>query len=124
MLLEKTEAIDMRDDQGNTALHYAVMNDHYDVTRMLLKRNADPLAYNIDEKTTLDVCTNKEIKRALEKQIPKEVMKKLKKDEKKKETGEYKAHPRTNSMEFVIPDPSMEEDKEKEDACGANQQLF
>lgn len=81
-LLEKTDAIDMRDDQGNTALHYAVLNDHYDVTRMLLKKNADPLALNIDEKTTLDVCTNQEIRKALEKQIPKDVVRKMKREEK------------------------------------------
>lgn len=79
MLLEKTEHIDMRDDQGNTALHYAVMNGHQEVTRMLLKRNADPLANNIDGKTPLDACNDRDIKRTLEKQIPKRVVKKIKK---------------------------------------------
>ncbi len=62
-LLEKTEAIDMRDDQGNTALHYAVMNDHLDATKLLLKRNADPRAPNIDGKTPLQICENREIKK-------------------------------------------------------------
>ena len=112
MLLEKTDHIDMRDDQGNTALHYAVMNRHYDVTRMLLKRNADPQANNIDGKGPLDVCNDKEIKRAIEKQMPKRVVKKIKKEEQEKEAGSpshRKAQPRYNSMEFVIPDPSEEE---------------
>lgn len=104
----------MRDDQGNTALHYSVMNGHLDVTRMLLKRNADPLAHNIDGKGPLDVCNDKEIKRAIEKQMPKRVVKKIKKEEQemKQETGSpvhRKALPRYNSMEFVIPDPSEEE---------------
>ena len=108
MILEKTEHIDMRDDSGNTALHYAVINDHLEVSKMLLRRNADPLAFNIDEKTTLEVCNNKDIQKALEKQVPKRVVRKMKKEEKQKEAGEYKAHPRTNSMEFVIADPSQE----------------
>lgn len=109
ILLEKTEHIDIRDDQGNTALHYAVMNGHYDVTKMLLRRNADPQANNIDGKCALDLCNDKDIKRAIEKAMPKRVVKKIKKEEQEKEaaTGaaaERKPHPRTNSMEFVIPD--------------------
>lgn len=44
MLLDKTSAVDVRDGQGNTALHYAVTGGHPEIARLLLKRHADPTA--------------------------------------------------------------------------------
>ena len=43
-LKAKPHLLNMADKYGYTALHYAAQNDHTDIVRLLLERNADPNA--------------------------------------------------------------------------------
>ena len=52
---ELTKAINEKDDQGNTLLHYAAKNLCEVAVRFLLETGADPLLENSDKKTSLDL---------------------------------------------------------------------
>jgi len=51
---------------GNTLLHYAVMNQHMEMTNFLLKRGANPLAEGSDNKTPLDLSHDTPLKDLIE----------------------------------------------------------
>jgi ankyrin repeat protein len=38
---KKTEYVNTKNDQGNTALHWAALNGHYEVVEALVKNGAD-----------------------------------------------------------------------------------
>ena len=53
LLLDRNADVHMRDDEGNTSLHFAASHGHPEVARMLLERNAEVNTRNNDGSTPL-----------------------------------------------------------------------
>ncbi len=57
------QTINKRDRYINSSLMYAVMNNNYDLTQLLLENNADPNLINMYEQSTIiHACSNKNVK--------------------------------------------------------------
>jgi ankyrin repeat protein len=54
LLIERGASINIQDESGNTALHYAAANGKKDAVKFLLDKGADPSIVNIKEQKAID----------------------------------------------------------------------
>ncbi|MEM4366518.1 MAG: ankyrin repeat domain-containing protein [Candidatus Anstonellales archaeon] len=75
--------VNVKDNDGETALMYAAENRHEEVVEMLLKAGADPFIVNNDGESAYDLAGNEEIKKMLDNYMKriKRVLRKMEKEE-------------------------------------------
>lgn len=59
-LLEEGVEVDMKDEEGRTALIYAVISDHNDTIKFLLTHGANPYITDVYNKSALDYIAGDE----------------------------------------------------------------
>lgn len=65
-LIENGADVNAIDVSGNTALHYAVILERFDLVETLMKRGADPTVKNLEDKTPVEIAEEDDLKEILD----------------------------------------------------------
>lgn len=68
LLIDYGADVNFSDESGETALHYAAINERKEIIELLLQRGASVDAINNQNKFPYDLCTNEELKKKLKPQ--------------------------------------------------------